>query len=266
MGNLVSDLTLLLKFYKSLGFESIPTVFGEVENRKPHIEQSNLDYSAKDMTDAIYERITTSMLTTQEKSEALSSLFQEIGDCKRCRLSEGRNNIVFGEGNVNTRIMFIGEGPGRDEDLQGRPFVGRAGDILTSLINKMGKEEGFERKDVFIANVVKCRPPMNRDPMPDEIETCLPFLNRQIEIIMPEIIISLGRISTHTLMGLKTPLNKFSISEARGKFFEYKIKNFSIPVMPTFHPAYFLRNPKDKHLTWSDAMAVLDRLKSTRSK
>jgi DNA polymerase len=266
MGDLISDLTSVLKFYKSLGFESIPSTPLDSKSDGSSIEQNSLDNYTKDETHSINERITAYMVTTQDKSESLSLLRQEIGDCKRCRLSEGRNNIVFGEGNVNTRIMFIGEGPGRDEDLQGRPFVGKAGDILTSLINKMGKEIGFERKDVFIANVVKCRPPMNRDPMPDEIETCLPFLNRQIEIIMPEIIMSLGRISTHTLMGLKTPLNKFSISEARGKIFEYKIGNFSIPVMPTFHPAYFLRNAKDKHLTWSDAMAVIDKLRSARSK
>jgi DNA polymerase len=123
----------------------------------------------------------------------------------------------------------------------------------------MGKASGlnFTRTDIYIANIVKCRPPMNRDPLADEIETCLPFLEKQIEIIAPKVIMSLGKVAAHTLMGLEMPLAKFSITKIRGQFFEYK----GIAVMPTYHPAYFLRNPKDKPLTWSDAQAVLKRLK-----
>lgn len=263
--DLRSDLIETLKFYRSIGFESIPIeTFADAHDSR--IEEMNFIRSDSSNKALLASNMTSDKQSSDEKSEALALLRQEIGDCQRCRLSSGRKNIVFGEGNVNTRIMFIGEGPGREEDLQGRPFVGQAGEILTSLIKNMGKEMGFGREDVFIANIVKCRPPQNRDPFPDEIESCMPFLNKQIEIISPEIIITLGRISTHTLMGLKTPINKFSISEARGKFFEYMVGKLKIPVMPTFHPAYFLRNRKDKHLTWSDAMAVMDKLKSARNK
>ncbi len=261
--DLRNDLTSVLKFYQSLGFESIP--FATFVNNSFVLDMRSA-YTFVDAAHSQSINIAADEPATHDRSEDLQLLRKEIGDCKRCRLSEGRNNIVFGEGNINTSVMFIGEAPGRDEDLQGRPFVGQAGQILTSLINNMGKELGFGREDVYIANIVKCRPPMNRDPMPDEIESCISFLNRQIEIISPQVIISLGRISAHTLMGLKTPLSKFSISEARGKFFEYRTKHLAIPVMPTFHPAYFLRNKKDKHLTWSDVMAVIDKLKYVRHK
>lgn len=248
--DLQEDLINILEFYKVLGIESIPMQSPVHPPSKETVNNNKKWHGAT---------------TSDEKKKALETLRQYIGDCYRCKLAQGRKNIVFGEGNVNAKIMFIGEAPGRDEDIQGRPFVGQAGQILTSLINKMGKEQGFnfQREDVFIANIVKCRPPENRDPQPDEIDACIGFLNKQIEIIAPQIIISLGRISTHTLMRLKIPLNKFSISDARGKFFEYETDHMIIPVMPTFHPAYFLRNPKDKHLTWSDALAVLERLRRT---
>ncbi len=213
-----------LEFYKELGFERLPINF-----------------------------------KNQESASFLNALREEIGDCRRCGLSNGRQNIVFGEGNPDSPLMFIGEAPGREEDNQGRPFVGEAGQILTNLINKMGEisESGFKRPDVYITNIVKCRPSMNRDPHEDEISACLPFLKRQIEIVSPKVIIALGKISAHTLSGSKTPISKFFITKERGKFFEYN----GIPVMPTFHPAYFLRNPKDKPLTWLDAQAVLKKLK-----
>jgi DNA polymerase len=215
-----------LEFYKEFGFENLPLTLNNVV----------------------------------DKQIALQTLRNEIGNCRRCKLSKGRTNIVFGEGNVDAIIMFIGEAPGREEDEQGRPFVGEAGQILTSLINKMGEGRGFTRKDVYIANVVKCRPPMNRDPQDDEIKTCLPFLNKQIEIISPKIIMALGRVSAHTLLGISEPLAKFSITKVRGRFYEYKAGRRTIPVMPTFHPAYFLRNKKDKYLTWNDAQAVLKKI------
>jgi DNA polymerase len=183
-------------------------------------------------------------------------LRNEIGDCQRCKLSKGRTHIVFGEGSVNARIIFIGEAPGREEDLQARPFVGDAGQLLTRLIEKMG----LTREEVYIANIVKCRPPMNRDPQDDEIATCFPFVHRQAEIIAPEVIVSLGRISTHTLLGIKGHMGRFSITKVRGQFYEYALGEKKIPLMPTFHPAYLLRNPKDKWLTWEDAQAVLKRI------
>lgn len=253
------DLITILEFYKSFGIESIPIENLYRDPAKPVNNECLYNHNIENSTVSETVKTLQNNLTSEEKTDALKLLREEIGDCRRCRLSNERKNIVFGEGSVNTPIMFIGEAPGRDEDIQGMPFIGQAGQILTSLINNMGKETGFKREDVFIANIAKCRPPMNRDPLPDEIASCIPFLNKQIEIISPEVLISLGRISTHTLMGLKTPLNKFSISEARGRFFDYKTNGLTVPVMPTFHPAYFLRNPKDKHLTWSDALAVLEK-------
>jgi uracil-DNA glycosylase family 4 len=187
------------------------------------------------------------------REATLSRLRNEIGDCARCRLSEGRKNIVFGEGKADARIMFVGEGPGREEDIQGRPFVGDAGALLTKLIEKMSLgRKNLARADVYIANIVKCRPPMNRDPEEDEIASCRGFIEQQIAIVRPEIIVTLGRIALQTL--LKRP--DLRITAARGNFFEYE----GIPVMPTFHPAYLLRNPKDKWLTWSDAKKVMERL------
>ncbi|NTU42515.1 MAG: uracil-DNA glycosylase [Nitrospirales bacterium] len=196
--------------------------------------------------------------TTQagDRPSALQALREEIGDCRRCGLCAGRSNIVFGEGSPEARIMFIGEAPGREEDNQGRPFVGEAGQLLTRLIEKMG----FQRGDVYIANIVKCRPPENRDPHGDEIAACLPFLRKQIEICSPEVIVSLGKIATHTLLGLKESMARFSITKTRGRFYEYQAENRTIPLMPTFHPAYLIRNPKEKWLTWEDALAVLKRL------
>ncbi|MBI4684198.1 MAG: uracil-DNA glycosylase [Nitrospirae bacterium] len=185
---------------------------------------------------------------SEQKMSDLKALREEIGDCQRCKLSKGRANIVFGEGNLNTEIMFIGEGPGREEDIQGRPFVGDAGQLLTRLIEKMG----FKREDVYIANIVKCRPPFNRDPEEDEMNACRQFVQRQIEIISPTVIVSLGRIASQTLTGSNVPISKL-----RGRFYEY----CDIPLMPTFHPAYLLRNPKDKWLVWEDVQKVLERLK-----
>lgn len=148
--------------------------------------------------------------------------------------------------------MFIGEAPGKEEDIQGEPFVGEAGMLLTKLIEKMG----FKRDSVYIANIIKCRPPLNRDPEEDEIISCRVFLDRQIDIIAPKIIITLGRIALQTLMNN----DKLKITAARGTFFEYK----GIPVMPTFHPAYLLRNPKDKWLTWADVQKAMERMKSIK--
>ncbi len=183
------------------------------------------------------------------KNTLLNELREEIGDCKRCKLSIQRTNIVFGEGNPDTPLMFIGEAPGEEEDKQGRPFVGDAGQLLTRLIEKMG----FKRKSLYITNVVKCRPPMNREPEEDEIRTCIPFLYKQIEIIKPSVIMTLGGVATRSLLFLNQHKKKEGISLWRGKVYYYQ----KIPVVPTFHPAYLLRNPKDKKLTWQDAQLVL---------
>lgn len=236
-------LRAVLEYYRSLGFEEVP-----------------LDESA------LHAARSAPIAQSHEpsRSEALDALRQEIGDCRRCKLAAGRTRLVFGEGSPEARIMFIGEGPGRDEDLQGRPFVGEAGQILTNLINKMGETGGFTRSDVYIANIVKCRPPMNRDPEPDEVQSCLPFLKRQISIVSPEVIMCLGKISAYSLLRPQESLGRFSIGRIRGKFHPFECDGRQIPVMPTFHPAYFLRNPKDKHLTWADAQAVLSLLNSAQ--
>lgn len=175
----------------------------------------------------------------------LDDLRAEIGDCQRCKLAGGRTNLVFGVGNPDAELMFVGEGPGYDEDRQGEPFVGRAGQLLTEIITKGMK---LQRADVYIANVVKCRPPNNRNPESDEIASCMPFLHRQIEIIGPKVIVALGTFAAQTLLGVKTPITRM-----RGAWHEHR----GIKVMPTLHPAYLLRNPSDKRLVWSDIKQVM---------
>ena len=170
-----------------------------------------------------------------------------IGECTRCKLCEGRNKIVFGDGSPHARLMFVGEGPGSDEDRQGLPFVGRAGQLLNQIIKAMG----YQREEVYIANVVKCRPPENRAPQPDETAACTPFLFRQIEIIKPEVIVALGSPATQALLESSTGITKL-----RGTFREFR----GIPVMPTFHPAYLLRNPAAKKDVWEDMQKVMARL------
>ena len=178
----------------------------------------------------------------------LEELRAEIGDCRRCKLCQGRTQIVFGTGNPRAELVFVGEAPGRDEDLKGEPFVGRAGQLLTEIITKGMK---LRREDVYIANVVKCRPPENRNPEPDEIAACEPFLVKQLELIKPRIIVALGTFAAQTLLKIKTP-----ISRLRGVWHTYH----GIKVMPTLHPAYLLRNPNDKRLVWQDIQAVLREL------
>jgi DNA polymerase len=185
------------------------------------------------------------------RGSTLEELRDAIGDCRRCKLWSGRTHLVFGVGNPKAEVMFVGEGPGRDEDLQGEPFVGRAGQLLTDIITK---GMGLKRQDVYIANVVKCRPPENRNPEPDEIESCEPFLLRQIDIVKPRIIVGLGKFAVQTLLKTKVPIMRL-----RGVWHEYH----GIKLMPTLHPAYLLRNPGDKKLVWEDIKKVIQELKAT---
>jgi uracil-DNA glycosylase len=175
---------------------------------------------------------------------------EEIGDCTRCKLHAGRTQIVFGVGSPDARLMFVGEGPGADEDEQGEPFVGRAGQLLTQIIKAMG----FAREEVYIANVVKCRPPGNRNPEPDEIAECSPFLHAQIAAINPRVIVALGKFAAQTLLQTETP-----ISRLRGQFHPMGGRD----VMPTFHPSYLLRNPAAKREVWDDMKLVMRRLAET---
>jgi len=179
----------------------------------------------------------------------LPALRAHIGDCTRCKLhAQGRNQIVFGAGNPQARLMFVGEAPGADEDIQGEPFVGRAGQLLTKIIESIG----LQRSDVYIANVIKCRPPGNRNPEPDEVGECQPFLFRQIDLIQPKVIVALGTFAAHALLSSDAP-----ISRIRGKVHPYRHGSSQIP---TFHPAYLLRSPDKKREVWEDMKKVRELL------
>lgn len=180
----------------------------------------------------------------QNKHAALQAIREDMCDCLRCKLSASRKNLVFGVGNPDAQLMFVGEGPGADEDIQGEPFVGKAGQLLTRII----KAINLERSDVYIANIVKCRPPGNRDPQDDEIQTCIPFLKQQIEVIQPRIICTLGRVASKSLLNTEE-----SITSLRGRF--HMLYN-TIRVMPTYHPSFLLRYPEKKRETWEDMQKV----------
>jgi DNA polymerase len=177
----------------------------------------------------------------------LAEIRAELGDCGRCKLAGGRTHLVFGVGNPAAELMFVGEGPGADEDQQGEPFVGRAGQLLTKMIEAMG----FGREDVYIANVVKCRPPGNRNPEPDEIEACEPFLRAQIAAVRPKVIVALGKFAAQTLLRDTTPITRL-----RGGWRAYE----GVQLMPTFHPAYLLRSPEEKKKAWEDLQLVMKEL------
>ena len=179
----------------------------------------------------------------QDCQEDLNVIREDLGDCTRCKLHRTRKTIVFGEGNPKARLMFVGEGPGAEEDQQGRPFVGEAGALLTRMIRAIG----FERQQVYIANIVKCRPPGNRAPEDDEIRACFPFLQRQIQVVRPRVICALGRVAAQTLLGTSK-----GISQLRGSFHRLG----DIRVMPTYHPAYLLRSQEKKSEAWIDLQMV----------
>ena len=184
--------------------------------------------------------------------KTLEQIRAELGDCKRCKLCQKRKNIVFGVGNPKAELVFVGEGPGENEDLQGEPFVGAAGELLTRMIeNGMG----LKRSDVYICNVVKCRPPGNRNPEPDEIAQCEPFLHAQIDSIRPKVIVALGKFAAQTLLRETT-----AITRLRGNWRTYR----GIKLMPTFHPSYLLRSPDEKRKAWADLQLVMKELGLTR--
>lgn len=178
----------------------------------------------------------------------LEAVRTELGDCRRCPLGVLRHRLVFGEGNPSAELVFVGEAPGADEDAQGRPFVGRAGQLLTKIITAMG----LKREDVYICNILKCRPPGNRNPLPDEIAACEPFLIRQLGAIRPRVICAMGSIAAHALLKSEAP-----ISVLRGRFHSYQ----GIPLMPTYHPAYLLRNPGAKKQVWEDVQLIMRMLR-----
>lgn len=181
-------------------------------------------------------------------SITLEDIREELGECMRCKLHRGRNHIVFGEGNPDADLVFVGEAPGADEDRQGRPFVGRAGQLLTDIIKAMK----LTREDVYICNILKCRPPQNRNPEPDEITACEPFLLKQLQVLQPRVICAMGKFAAQTLLKTATP-----ISTLRGRFHLYH----DIPLMPTYHPAYLLRNPGAKKQVWEDVQMIMKELR-----
>ncbi|HVP60870.1 MAG TPA: uracil-DNA glycosylase [Myxococcaceae bacterium] len=183
---------------------------------------------------------------SSDERPRLDEVRRSLGDCKRCKLCSGRRNLVFGVGNPKARLVFVGEGPGAEEDNQGIPFVGAAGQLLTKMIVAMG----YSRDEVYICNVVKCRPPGNRNPEPDEIASCQPFLEAQLHAIRPSVIVALGKFAAQTLLRTDTPITRL-----RGQWREY----VGVPLMPTFHPAYLLRNPPEKKAAWADLQAVMAR-------
>jgi DNA polymerase len=210
---IAQDLQGYLQYLKRLGYKGVPLSEGSVKI----LEQMNK--GARD--------------------ETLDTIREDLGDCRRCRLHKGRKHIVFGLGNPQARLVLVGEGPGYEEDLHGLPFVGQAGQLLTKIL----KAIHLEREDVYIGNIIKCRPPKNRNPEPEEIAACLPFLQRQIRAIRPRLICALGTFAAQTLLQTQTP-----ISRLRGHFQTYE----GIPVLPTYHPAFLLRNPAKKRDVWED--------------
>jgi len=213
-----------------------------IEIRRPEPKPRILN---REETSALFGDAASDTLTASD--ETFEQIWSDIGNCTRCPLHEGRTNIVQTEGNRKARLMFVGEAPGADEDEQARPFVGRAGQLLTKIIEAIG----LKRESVLIGNVNRCRPPGNRPPTPQEASMCRPFLLREIAIVQPEVIVTLGNTAMKNLLGTNE-----GITKARGKFQDYK----GIKVMPTFHPAYLLRDPSKKRETWEDLKKVRDHL------
>lgn len=246
--DLLEDIKTHLEYQKMMGVTEIPKDVGATLRGRPKMEGTEaLPY-------------TKTSKNSEENQKALDEIKKDIGDCKRCKLCKERNKIVFGVGDPCAELMFVGEGPGADEDEQGIPFVGRAGQLLTKIIQAMG----MERKDVYIGNIAKCRPPNNRNPEPDEIETCMPFLVQQINVIKPKIIVALGAVAAKAMMQTEVPISKL-----RGKLLDWPpapLTRNSQPgthnckLIPTYHPAFLLRNPNMKRPVWEDMQKVMKEL------
>jgi uracil-DNA glycosylase family 4 len=245
----VDQLAEHLRFYQELGVTGINR---DVKWRRraetlAGVTQVGVTPTAPDRID---DAPAVPVRLSRSAADALAAIRSDIGDCTRCKLhAQGRRQVVFGVGNPEAEVMFVGEAPGADEDVQGIPFVGRAGQLLTKMIGAMG----FARDDIYIANVIKCRPPGNRNPEPDEIATCEPFLFQQIAAVQPKVIIALGAFAARTLLKTSEP-----ISRLRGRLYDYR----GVTLIPTFHPSFLLRSPEYKRDAWEDlkkALAVLGR-------
>jgi uracil-DNA glycosylase family 4 len=226
-----------VKYYKEMGIYDF--------YRRPVEEGVELTLQPIAETDSVKAAASPTLPPViSDKPSALKLIREDIGDCTRCRLHKGRTNLVFGVGNLNADLMFIGEGPGADEDAQGEPFVGRAGQLLNNMISAMG----IKREDVYIANVVKCRPPSNRTPEKDECDTCSPFLMRQIDVIKPKVIVALGAVAAKNLLAVND-----SMVNLRGRWYDFRDSKLLV----TYHPAYLLRDPRQKKETWKDLQMAM---------
>jgi uracil-DNA glycosylase len=251
--NLQEKLSLRLRYYEDIGirefFRDRIALVGLESPLEPVVSQSVVNMTYED-TQTMNESSAEQRLITalpQIGEGALQAIREDIGDCIRCKLHKGRTKIVFGDGHPQAKLLFIGEGPGRDEDLQGLPFVGRAGKLLTQMIEAMG----LKRSDVYICNVVKCRPPENRAPEKDEVAACSPFLFRQIDSVAPKVIVCLGSIAAQTILETTRGISQF-----RGQWLEFRGRK----LMATYHPAYLLRNPAAKSEVWKDLQKVMAEL------
>jgi uracil-DNA glycosylase family 4 len=235
-----------LRFYRDLGFEEIYLRPGSGITETPEMSKTAKESSPVPVLPV------QGLFRAGPSGETLEQIRADLGECTRCRLHQGRTNLVFGVGNPQAKLVFVGEGPGADEDAQGIPFVGRAGQLLTQMIDNTAAKEGLpiRRADVYICNVVKCRPPENRTPERDEMDTCSPFLFRQLEAIHPKAICVLGATAAKALLNTST-----GITQLRGKWQEWR----GIPVMPTYHPSFLLRgfNAAYKREAWEDLKKVL---------
>ena len=196
------------------------------------------------------------LASTKSSEDSLAIIREDIGDCQRCKLAPTRTNIVFGSGNIRAELVFVGEAPGSDEDEQGLPFVGRAGQLLTKIIDTSVDPGRITRADVYICNILKCRPPNNRNPEPDEVRSCSPFLKRQLAVIRPKVVCCLGTFAAQNVLQ-----SEVSISKLRGRFFDID----GMRVIATFHPAYLLRSPEKKREVWEDMKMIGAELKRLRS-
>ena len=240
-GETIASLRRYLEELKETGVDGIPYA-------PPGVVQPSVAPVSAEAPDAPLPPLAAVLAhETPPARETLDEIRSDLGECQRCTLGKGRTRLVFGVGNPAARILFVGEAPGRDEDLQGEPFVGEAGQLLTKIIEAMGLSRG----DVYICNVLKCRPPGNRDPLPEEIEACGSYLLRQVKAIAPGAIVALGTFAAQMLLGTKEP-----ISRLRGHFHDYH----DVPLMPTFHPAFLLRNPERKREVWEDVKQVMRKL------
>ena len=217
------------------------------QGRAAKIDQVTKEHSSKDSSTSLFGDLTPQQARLAPSTETFEEIWLEVGDCTRCPLHQGRTNVVHTEGNRKARLMFVGEAPGADEDAQARPFVGRAGQLLTKIIEAIG----LKREEVLIGNVNRCRPPANRPPTPEEASMCKPFLLREIALVQPEVIVVMGNTAMRNLLDTKE-----GITRLRGQFQDFK----GIKVMPTFHPAYLLRDPSKKRETWEDLKKVREYL------